>query len=87
MTGILGSLAALAPEDDEGPLRSRPGAPALDFVFAEQSFEGARPVYGGRLGVDATWKEGYPLPVTMPEEVVKLVDRRWGEYFPAGGWR
>lgn len=61
--------------------------PALDFVFAEQSFEGARPVYGGRLGIDATWKEGYPLPLTMPEEVVKLVDRRWGEYFPVGGWR
>lgn len=60
--------------------------PALDFVFAEQHFEGARPVYGGRLGINATWKEGYPLPVTMPEEVVKLVDRRWGEYFRGTGW-
>jgi hypothetical protein len=30
--------------------------------------------------MDATWKEGYPLPVTMPEEVVRLVDARWKEY-------
>jgi 4-hydroxy-3-polyprenylbenzoate decarboxylase len=58
--------------------------PALDFVFATQHFEGARPVYGGRMGINATWKEGYPLPLTMPDEVVQLVDRRWGEYFPAG---
>ncbi len=61
--------------------------PALDFVFSEQRFEGARPVYGGRLGINATWKEGYPLPLTMPDEVVRLVDRRWGEYFPGGSFR
>jgi len=61
--------------------------PALDFVFAEQHFEAARPVYGGRLGINATWKEGYPLPLTMPDEVVRLVNRRWGEYFPAGSLR
>ncbi len=58
--------------------------PALDFVFADQRFEGARPVFGGRLGIDASWKQGYPLPLTMPEEVVRLVDRRWDEYFPRG---
>jgi 4-hydroxy-3-polyprenylbenzoate decarboxylase len=61
--------------------------PALDFVFATQHFEGARPVFGGRMGINATWKEGYPLPLTMPDEVIQLVDRRWGEYFPVGGWR
>jgi UbiD family decarboxylase len=54
--------------------------PARDMIFAEQEFVGARPVYGGRIGIDATWKEGYPLPLTMPEEIVSLVDRRWGEY-------
>ena len=54
--------------------------PARDMLFAEQSFVGARPVYGGRIGIDATWKEGYPLPLTMSEEVVRLVDRRWDEY-------
>ncbi len=55
--------------------------PARDMVVGEQAFVGARPVYRGRVGIDATWKEGYPLPLTMPEEIVRLVDRRWGEYF------
>ncbi len=55
--------------------------PARDLIFQEQSFAGARPVYRGRIGIDATWKEGYPPPVTVPDEVQKLVERRWGEYF------
>ncbi|HET9275385.1 MAG TPA: UbiD family decarboxylase [Gemmatimonadales bacterium] len=55
--------------------------PARDLVFAEQGFVGARPVYRGRVGLDATWKEGYPLPLTMPDEVVRLVDSRWNEYW------
>lgn len=32
------------------------------------------------LGIDATWKEGYPAPVEMSEEIVALVSRRWTEY-------
>ncbi len=67
--------------------------PARDMIFAKQSFRGAAPVYGGRIGIDATWKEGYPPPVTMPEETIRLVDRRWEEYFagsyekrPRGRW-
>jgi 4-hydroxy-3-polyprenylbenzoate decarboxylase len=55
--------------------------PARDMVFAEQVFVGARPVYRGTVGIDATWKEGYPAPLEMDEAVVKLVDRRWGEYW------
>jgi 4-hydroxy-3-polyprenylbenzoate decarboxylase len=51
------------------------------MVFTEQRFLGARPVYRGRVGIDATWKTGYPLPVEMPGETVRLVERRWGEYF------
>jgi 4-hydroxy-3-polyprenylbenzoate decarboxylase len=56
--------------------------PARDMVFASQRFVGAKPVYEGRIGIDATWKEGYPLPLTMPDEIVATVDRRWrrGEY-------
>jgi 4-hydroxy-3-polyprenylbenzoate decarboxylase len=54
--------------------------PARDMIFGQQRFVGAKPVYGGRVGIDATWKEGYPLPLTMSEEISKLVDRRWGEY-------
>lgn len=57
--------------------------PARDMLFGTQQFIGAKPVYGGRIGVDATWKPGYPPVVEMPAETVRLVDRRWGEYFPA----
>jgi 4-hydroxy-3-polyprenylbenzoate decarboxylase len=55
--------------------------PARDMFFTEQTFVGARPVYRGVAGIDATWKEGYPAPLVMDESIVKLVDRRWREYF------
>ena len=55
--------------------------PARDMLFTDQTFVGARPVYRGIVGIDATWKEGYPAPLVMDESVVKLVDRRWREYW------
>ena len=55
--------------------------PARDMIFSEQEFVGARPVYRGIIGIDATWKRGYPLPLEMDESIVKLVDRRWGDYW------
>ncbi|TAK36131.1 MAG: UbiD family decarboxylase [Chloroflexota bacterium] len=33
------------------------------------------------LGIDATWKPGYPEPVKMRDDVVALVSRRWKEYW------
>jgi 3-polyprenyl-4-hydroxybenzoate decarboxylase len=56
--------------------------PARDLIAAEQKFVGARPMYSGRIGIDATWKEGYPAPVVMDPDIVRRVDQRWGEYFP-----
>jgi 3-polyprenyl-4-hydroxybenzoate decarboxylase len=55
--------------------------PARDMIFAEQIFIEARPVYRGTIGIDATWKPGYPEPLVMDESVVKLVDCRWAEYW------
>jgi 4-hydroxybenzoate decarboxylase subunit C len=55
--------------------------PARDMVFTEQSFIGARPVYRGQVGIDATWKEGYPAPLVMDDSVVGLVDQRWSDYW------
>jgi 3-polyprenyl-4-hydroxybenzoate decarboxylase and related decarboxylases len=54
--------------------------PGRDMIFTGQEFIGARPVYRGPIGIDATWKEGYPLPLEMDPATVSLVDRRWGEY-------
>jgi 4-hydroxy-3-polyprenylbenzoate decarboxylase len=55
--------------------------PARDMFFTEQSFTGARPVYRGIVGIDATWKKGYPAPLVMDESVVKLVEKRWADYW------
>lgn len=55
--------------------------PALDMVFSDQTFVGARPVYRGIVGIDATWKKGYPLPLEMDDSIVRRVDSRWNEYW------
>jgi len=53
---------------------------ARDVVFSEMRLKGAWPRYAGRMAIDATWKPGYPNPIEMDPGVVRLVDRRWGEY-------
>jgi 4-hydroxy-3-polyprenylbenzoate decarboxylase len=53
---------------------------ARDLQFTRSSLRQAWPLYEGVLGIDATWKKGYPDPVEMPKETVKLVDARWKEY-------
>ncbi|MCB4757068.1 MAG: UbiD family decarboxylase [Elusimicrobia bacterium] len=53
---------------------------ARDTFFREVAIKGGHPVYQGPLAIDATWKEGYPEPLTMDDDVMKKVDRRWKEY-------
>ena len=52
-----------------------------DVLFAEQKLMGISPVYGGAMGIDATWKPGYPAPLAMTEEVRKKVEERWDHYW------
>ncbi len=52
-----------------------------DVQFREQKLVGISPVYHGTLGIDATWKPGYPDPLLMDEKIVRLVDQRWDEYW------
>ncbi len=54
---------------------------ALDVVFTEQHFVGITPVYSGVMGINATWKPGYQKPLEMDPDIVRLVDRRWNEYW------
>jgi 4-hydroxy-3-polyprenylbenzoate decarboxylase len=54
---------------------------ARDVLFTDQKLVGISPVYRGIMGIDATWKPGYPKALTMTEDVRRLVDRRWGEYW------
>ncbi|HET6512180.1 MAG TPA: hypothetical protein VFH43_08310, partial [Candidatus Kapabacteria bacterium] len=53
---------------------------ARDTVFTRSSLVGVSAVHEGVMGIDSTWKPGYPNPCEMPEEVLAKVDRRWGEY-------
>ena len=54
---------------------------AMDVVFSEQRFVGITPVYSGVMGIDATWKSGYQKPLEMNPDIVRLVDRKWGDYW------
>ncbi|MBI5709382.1 MAG: UbiD family decarboxylase [Candidatus Eisenbacteria bacterium] len=52
---------------------------ARDIVPARTESRGAWLACRGPLGIDATWKNGYPEPVATPAEVVAKVDAWWGE--------
>lgn len=54
---------------------------ARDVVVSEARLEGVWPGYGGRLGIDATFKEGYPNPIETDPEIAERVDRRWNQYW------
>jgi 4-hydroxy-3-polyprenylbenzoate decarboxylase len=54
---------------------------ARDVVFTASKLAGAWPSHAGRLGIDATWKPGYPKPLEMDTDVRRKVDRRWNEYW------
>jgi 4-hydroxy-3-polyprenylbenzoate decarboxylase len=55
--------------------------PARDVMFTRVSMAGVVPVYEGVMGIDATWKPGYPQPLAMSDDVVKKVDQRWNDYW------
>ncbi len=52
-----------------------------DVVFTKQKLIGIAPVYEGVMGIDATWKKGYPETLHMDEKTVRKVNQRWEEYW------
>jgi len=48
-----------------------------DVIFKEQNLMGISPTYSGVMGIDATWKPGYPEPLKIDEDIIKLVDEKW----------
>lgn len=52
-----------------------------DIIFTEQKLMGISPVYKGIMGIDATWKQGYPKPLQMTDWVKKRVEERWESYW------
>ena len=53
---------------------------ARDLQCTRSTLRGAWTLHEGVMGIDATWKKGYPEPVEMPADIVRRVDRRWKEY-------
>jgi 3-polyprenyl-4-hydroxybenzoate decarboxylase len=54
---------------------------ARDIVFSEQDLNGISPIYNGVMGIDATWKKGYPAKLEMDPNVIKYVDKNWDSYW------
>jgi len=52
-----------------------------DVRFSEESLIGISPIYKGVMGIDATWKKGYPAPLEMDPAIVRRVDKRWDSYW------
>lgn len=53
---------------------------ARDVVLTRTELVGPTVRYHGRVGIDATWKPGYPEPLVMPDDVVAKVNARWNSY-------
>jgi 4-hydroxy-3-polyprenylbenzoate decarboxylase len=51
---------------------------ARDVIPATTETRGAWTVCRGPLGIDATWKEGYPAPVENLPQVIASVEGWWG---------
>ena len=55
--------------------------PARDIRFTNSAMHGIKPVYKGVMGIDATWKTGYPEGLEMEQRIIERVDKRWDHYW------
>jgi 4-hydroxy-3-polyprenylbenzoate decarboxylase len=55
--------------------------PYLDVIFERTELRGSAVVYGGRMGIDATFKEWYPEVIEMSEDIKKMVTEKWQHYW------
>jgi 3-polyprenyl-4-hydroxybenzoate decarboxylase len=58
--------------------------PAGDIHAAETNVVRHHLVYRGPVVIDARKKPSLPDELVVRDDIAKLVDRRWGEYFPSG---
>jgi len=59
--------------------------PAADIYASETSVHRHHLVYKAPIVIDARTKPGFPDELIVRDDIAKLVDKRWGEYFPHGG--
>jgi 4-hydroxy-3-polyprenylbenzoate decarboxylase len=86
----LQSVAIVAAVSDDVDVRDRESAVwglftrfdcERDVFFTHQKLIGASPVYRGVMGIDATWKPGYPGVLAMNDDVRNRVEQRWDSYW------
>ena len=79
--------------DDAGVARSAPDflwatwtrfEPASDIHASSTSVRRHHISYAAPLVIDARMKPGYPAELVVREDIARLVDRRWADYFPQG---
>ena len=58
--------------------------PASDIYAAQISIHRHHLVYKTPIVIDARTKPGFPDELIVREDIAKLVDKRWDEYFPLG---
>ena len=58
--------------------------PSTDVYAKEIKVVNNHISYTAPVIIDARMKPWYPKEVEARDDIVKLVDRRWREYFPAG---
>jgi 4-hydroxybenzoate decarboxylase subunit C len=58
--------------------------PAADIYAAETKVVRHHLAYQGPIVIDARTKPGFPAELIVREDIARLVDRRWSEYFPQG---
>jgi 3-polyprenyl-4-hydroxybenzoate decarboxylase len=56
--------------------------PSTDIYAKKLTVENNHIVYQSPIVIDARMKPWYPKELEPREDIVKMVDRRWGEYFP-----
>ena len=56
--------------------------PASDIYAAQTSVQRHHLIYQGPIVIDARTKPGFPDELFVREDLARLVDKRWGEYFP-----
>lgn len=56
--------------------------PATDVVASETAVRNHHLAYSAPIFIDARMKPWYPAELNVDEDTKKLVDSRWGEYFP-----
>jgi len=57
--------------------------PSTDIYAKDNNIKNNHIVYDAPIVIDARTKPWYPKEVEAREDIVKLVDERWREYFPA----